>query len=102
MHNELTKITLLIPFLLQLCNCLKTPRASTLAGPVKSIDALAPVAIINASISLRELSNPTLSSNFSLNVSMFFILSGIIEFSLMICFTKIKLYTNIIYFMLFV
>ena len=48
-QSELTRIILFTPFCLQLSICFFTPNASTLAGPVRSIDGLAPVAIINPS-----------------------------------------------------
>ena len=79
MHSELTNITLLTPTLLQLSSCLDTPNASTLAGPVRSIDALAPVAIIKTLTFLRALSSAFLSFNEILNVSASLKFSGIIE-----------------------
>ena len=69
MQRELTKTTLLIPTLLQLSNCLYTPNASTFAGPVKSNDALAPVAITKASIFFKALSSSPFLSNETLIVS---------------------------------
>ena len=76
-----------MPTLLQLCNCLYTPNASTFAGPVKSIDALAPVAIIKASISFNALSSSFLLSNETLIVSKLSSPSETFEFFLIICLT---------------
>ena len=86
-QRELTKITLLIPTLLQISNCLYTPNASTFAGPVKSNEALAPVAITNASIPFKALSSSSFLSNEILIVSKRSSPADTFEFFLMICLT---------------
>ena len=80
-------MTLLMPTLLQLSNCLYTPNASTFAGPVKSNDALAPVAITKASISFKALSSSSFLSNEILIVSKLSRPADTFEFFLMICLT---------------
>ena len=76
-----------MPTLLQLSNCLYTPSASTFAGPVKSNDALAPVAITNASMSFKALSSSAFLSKETLIVSKLSSPAGTFEFFLMICLT---------------
>ena len=77
----------MIPTLLQLSNCLYTPNASTFAGPVRSNDALAPVAITKASISFNALSSSSFLSNETLIVSKLSSPAASFEFFLMICLT---------------
>jgi len=72
---------------LQLSYCLYTPNASTFAGPVKSNDALAPVAIIKASTSFKALSSSSFLSNETLIVSKLSSPSETFDFYLMICLT---------------